>query len=88
MKSAVLQKSFAPVSISLTFETQKELDVFASILNSTPIAETFNKLTNGSSKNFIYTVTPTLQECGANPSAHVSAVCDEISNHPAIRLRR
>jgi len=35
---------FKPVTVSFTFETQRELDVFGSLFNYTPITDTLDKL--------------------------------------------
>ena len=87
MKSSINPKPFVPVSITLTFENQMELDVFASIINTVPIADTFEKLSASPRYMLLKNVTPNLEACGANPSAYVSQICDEIAAHFSIKNR-
>ena len=45
MKTTIAKnKSFQSVSLTLTFETQRELDVYASFFNCAPISETMEAL--------------------------------------------
>lgn len=42
MKTTIPERPFQPVTISITFETQKELDDFGSLCNSAAITDTMS----------------------------------------------
>jgi hypothetical protein len=42
-----VENAFRPVSITLTFETQNELDAFGALFNYAPVCEAVEELTSG-----------------------------------------
>lgn len=67
MKTSISTKpaGFAPVSITITFETQKELDAFGSAMNTVCIAHAIGKL-SGLEYVILDKLARPLEELGAN----------------------
>ena len=68
------EKVFHPVSITITFESQKELDDFGCLCNLTPIMDTI--------KVPDYSFLKTL---GADIDTRLDEILREIKNHPAMK---
>lgn len=67
---------FQPVTISMTFESQKELDAMGSLFNACIINDYLSEI--GGIKNEIYRV---FESAGANID-NTEKVIDSIKNHP------
>jgi len=66
---------FTPVSLTVTFESQKELDAFTSMCNCSPICDSMEK--HGCS---IFHLVDGLERMGGNPR-RVEPLCDLVSVH-------
>lgn len=73
--STKASNKFQPVTISMTFESQEELDAMGSLFNTSIISD---YLQNNGIKNEIY---KTFREAGAN-IGDVKGVMNSIRNHP------
>lgn len=72
--------TFSPVSIIMTFETPKELDVFSCLCNLCPLTEVVTKH-GGALPN-----TEGLRKLGADLSQTI-AILDDIIKTPAVQFR-
>ena len=66
------QKAFTPVTMTFTFESQKELDAFGSVFNLSPIANAFENA-GGVSGSDIYRK---VIEAGGDVSKYISDYSD------------
>jgi hypothetical protein len=77
-------KEFAPVRLTITFETQKELDAFGTLMNCTVIADTLEKMggiKHASGVGLNYAV----ESLGGEVSKDISEAYSLIKHHPSMK---
>lgn len=79
MKHQINKKlDFVPVSLTLTFESQRELDVFGSLLNCSPFWDVMNDMGLTMPD---YTVG---EELGAKNIRHTAEIISRLIKHPSV----
>lgn len=68
------KSEFKPVSITITFETQKELDDFGCLCNARPIMENVNLPSYSE-----------LEKMGADIDTNIDNILKKIRSHPAMK---
>ena len=78
-------KTFLPVKVEFTFESQVELDAVASLFNTCCVIDALEKITG--TKDLDEPITATFERAGGNPSQYPSMITDLIKKHPSLKER-
>lgn len=77
-------QDFAPIHATFTFESQNEVDIFASLFNYTGVTDALKTIasTKGDVSICSESIRRSLERAGASPSVYVDAWAEAIFNSP------
>lgn len=73
---------FVPQSVTITFETQKELDVFASMFNTCCVCDSLDELIGKTDSTDV--LCDELEKIGGEANLYTSELTNKIGTHPSI----
>ena len=81
MKATAKDRDFVPCSITITFESKRELDVFATAMNCSPICDMIETL-GGFDPAIIREV---LEQLGADQTNQINEMVGLLAHHPCVK---